>query len=310
MRVLFQSPIDDTGSTSSSSLTVQNNTPTTPSNIKVNSIEFQTPSAPEAPLHKSNSRLCISTVRFEHDKCVGANEDHDIDTAMTNVEQTKPSNYNETTTLKKTVLFKIHDHQNDDVDDIDDIDDEDFSHDDNLDDDDYYNNSPMLDRTKCRYKSEPNLSKLNDCTSATYDHHIFDEYRSTKSPSKQQQRSHFANRLIKGISLGSLILPSVKKSMEFFCRSPSPPAVAPDRRLGSSNSTNETITSGAFKSWNDDINWNAIGEQSAVTGTHYMIERNSMSPITKSTQRMPKSMQVGGQNYHFYLIRLPFVNTL
>lgn len=168
--------------------------------------------------------------------------------------------------------------------------------------------SPGLSDSRSKFKSEPNLSTI-----------VHEETR------KEKKISFLKHKLIKGVSMGNLRLPfgaesrSAKKSSssassllkccfedslkDNSAKKPSIASIAsPDCRLIAATSSASSIF-GTQKSLtpeeydqinmmnenhaNLDSNWN-VGY---LTSTPALSGRDSMSPITKSTQRMPKSMQ-------------------
>ncbi|XP_058822013.1 serine-rich adhesin for platelets isoform X2 [Topomyia yanbarensis] len=179
--------------------------------------------------------------------------------------------------------------------------------------------SPNLSDSRSKYKSEPNLST------------IVNEQRQTREVTgKERKISFLKNKLIKGVSMGSLRLPfgqenrsgkksssstsllkccfednlkSAKKSMEGCSMSGSIASIAsPDCRLmaissllgkttgqvGRGNEEYDLVNMMNENNANLDANsWN----HGCLTSTPALSGRESMSPITKSTQRMPKSMQ-------------------
>lgn len=134
--------------------------------------------------------------------------------------------------------------------------------------------------------------------------------------SSPPQKKSFTTRLMKGVSLGNLKFP-------FHSSSASPRASSPPAKLKKSKSSSilvdiekedekrkilaRSATDQSFDSeeselffslcdakdsWNTDVSrinyfFNQTGLQD-----HHPTMRHSVSPITKSTQRMPKSMQV------------------
>ncbi|KAL1378580.1 hypothetical protein pipiens_015500 [Culex pipiens pipiens] len=161
-----------------------------------------------------------------------------------------------------------------------------------------------LSDSRSKFKSEPNLSTMVH-----------------EQTPKEKKISFLKNKLIKGVSMGNLRLPfgaesrSAKKtcssassllkccfedSLKDFAggKKPSIASIAsPDCRLIAATSSS-SLYGVAQKSedfnqinqmMNDnlDTNWN-VGY---LTSTPAISGRDSMSPITKSTQRMPKSMQ-------------------
>lgn len=173
--------------------------------------------------------------------------------------------------------------------------------------------SPGLSDSRSKFKSEPNLST------------IMHEKIHSRAASKEKKISFLKNKLIKGVSMGSLRMPfsqegrsskksssssllkccfednlkSSKKSME-VCSSDLVTSVAsPDCRLMGLSPLFGKIKSISSEEY-DEINM--MNENNAnldangwnvgyLTSTPALSGRESMSPITKSTQRMPKSMQ-------------------
>lgn len=161
--------------------------------------------------------------------------------------------------------------------------------------------SPNLSDSRSKYKSEPNLSS------------IMQEDRHDRG-SKEKKMSFLKNKLIKGVSMGSLRFPfgqdhrsgkkcssasllkccfednlrSARKSIggsEESCR-----IIAVSKLLGSTKSFPNEDYAQTVNENNANLEVNAwnVGY---LTSTPAINGRNSMSPITKSTQRMPKSMQ-------------------
>lgn len=122
----------------------------------------------------------------------------------------------------------------------------------------------------CR-KSEPNLSVLCESDSI--------------KNSKVNNRNSLPNNISKCVSMGDLKLSSFSTDSKIFC---------------GSNTSNYKETSSSFENMltNTSMNFERRYEVDRNWSNEYLIEtplqtldRNSMSPITKSTQRMPKSMQ-------------------
>ncbi|XP_055607387.1 serine-rich adhesin for platelets [Uranotaenia lowii] len=173
---------------------------------------------------------------------------------------------------------------------------------------DRYCSGGGLSDSRSKYKSEPNLSTI-----------IHEEHNCRTPNNKENKISFIKNKLIKGVSMGNLRLPfvqenrsgkkssssllkccfednlkSAKKSMESFASTASPDC----RLTGISPLVGKTAVNRGddFDMINmvnennanlDPNNWN-VGY---LTSTPALSGRESMSPITKSTQRMPKSMQ-------------------
>lgn len=163
---------------------------------------------------------------------------------------------------KKTVIFM-------DMESLDDPhfeDSEEDDNDDSEDDDDQYYGTPPEESNfidmKSRFKSEPNLSK------------ILQETVKFETPKK------FTSKLIKGVSMVNLRLPFstekklVQKSKSVLIKS--------TKRNYFKENILESPTRELFPSNLDCLE----NTPNTFRG------RNSMSPISKSTQRMPKSMQV------------------
>lgn len=161
-----------------------------------------------------------------------------------------------------------------------------------------------LSDSRSKFKSEPNLSTI-----------VHEQTR------KEKKISFLKNKLIKGVSMGNLRLPfgAESRSAKKTCSSASSllkccfedsfkdvvggkkPSIAsiasPDCRLIAATSSSSLYgvvqKSEDFDQINQmmnenlDTNWN-VGY---LTSTPAISGRDSMSPITKSTQRMPKSMQ-------------------
>lgn len=119
--------------------------------------------------------------------------------------------------------------------------------------------------------------------------------------------SLFKNRLLKGVSLGNLKFPfhspaSTSTSVQspaIIKKSKSSSLIIEiekdeeKRKLLSFDSEESDCFMESKENWNVDIsNINYFLNNSQMRDDHQHM-RNSMSPITKSTQRMPKSMQVG-----------------
>ncbi|KXJ81980.1 hypothetical protein RP20_CCG016115 [Aedes albopictus] len=159
-----------------------------------------------------------------------------------------------------------------------------------------------LSDSRSKYRSEPNLSTIvqEDCSNRG---------------GKEKKMSFLKNKLIKGVSMGSLRLPfghdqrsgkkytstsllkccfednlrSARKSIELSedCRLVGVSPLLSRTKL-CSNGDNDQIDMVNENNANLEVNaWNVgyLASTPALNG------RNSMSPITKSTQRMPKSMQ-------------------
>ncbi|XP_055855723.1 uncharacterized protein LOC129918978 [Episyrphus balteatus] len=140
-----------------------------------------------------------------------------------------------------------------------------------------------------RYKSEPNLSR------------IMKEHKEIPiSKSKSLTR-----KLIKGVSMGNLRLPFANDSSKRFRRS----AMSLRRNVSDESETFQEENESDYESEKpmdeeeEDNDENNTIEMTTSHLSYYrnlelitstpsmMLERRSMSPITKSTQRMPKSMQ-------------------
>lgn len=163
---------------------------------------------------------------------------------------------------KKSVVFL-------DMESLDDPDFRDSDEDDSEDDDQYYGTPPELEQTnfvdmKSRFKSEPNLSR------------ILQETVKFETPKK------LASKLIKGVSMVNLRLPFstekklVQKSKSVLIKS------STNRNCFKENIP-ESPCRDIFQS-----NFDCLEN----TPSTFRGRRGSMSPISKSTQRMPKSMQV------------------
>jgi hypothetical protein len=131
----------------------------------------------------------------------------------------------------------------------------------------------------------------------------------TDTPTKKPT-SFFKSRLMKGVSLGNL---------KFSFHSSASPQVSPKMKKSMSSSfllekeemKQKHMTKSAAESFNSETSDLYYSMCDATTKEHWHVDvsninyflnqtgiqehpvvRNSMSPITKSTQRMPKSMQV------------------
>lgn len=161
---------------------------------------------------------------------------------------------------KKTVVFL-------DMESLDDPHFRDSDEDDSEDDDQYYGTPPEEESNfvdmKSRFKSEPNLSK------------ILQETVKFETPKK------LASKLIKGVSMVNLRLPfSTEKKL-----------VQKSKSVLIKSSTNRNC----FKENIPDSPCREFFQSNfdCLENTPNTFRgRNSMSPISKSTQRMPKSMQV------------------
>lgn len=131
-----------------------------------------------------------------------------------------------------------------------------------------------------RCKSEPNLNRNESA-----------ETENDSTPTKKVNSS-FKNKLLKGVSLGNLRLPlsplylkKAKSSSQLQDKS----AEEEDKQHLLSH-----IFEMPMEISEEDLkspvrnNWSNLG----TPKVNFMPNRNSMSPITKSTQRMPKFMQV------------------
>lgn len=171
-----------------------------------------------------------------------------------------------------------------------------------------------LSDSRSKFKSEPNLSTI-----------VYEARHHDHQTNKEKKLSFLKSKLIKGVSMGNLRLPfgqdyrsgkkssstsllkccfednlrSAKKSLDGCSTGSVASMASPDYRLmGASpllcktktfvneyeqtNMMNENNANLEINAWN-------VGY---LTSTPALSGRNSMSPITKSTQRMPKSMQV------------------
>lgn len=125
----------------------------------------------------------------------------------------------------------------------------------------------------------------------------------------KKSMSLFKNRLLKGVSLGNLKFPFhspastntsaqsptiIKKSKSSSLLIELEKEEEKKKLLGDGFDSEESDCFMETKeNWNVDIsNINYFLNNSLMRDDHQHM-RNSMSPITKSTQRMPKSMQVG-----------------
>ncbi|XP_062554972.1 serine-rich adhesin for platelets isoform X1 [Armigeres subalbatus] len=166
----------------------------------------------------------------------------------------------------------------------------------------YSSPSACLSDSRSKYKSEPNLSSI-----------VQEECRNRGI--KEKKMSSLKNKLIKGVSMGSLRLPfghdqrsgkkysstsllkccfednikSARKSIEIVedCRLI---GISPLRCKAKSDANEDHEQNDMVNENNLNLEVNAwnVGY---LTSTPALSGRNSMSPITKSTQRMPKSMQ-------------------
>ncbi|XP_055549956.1 serine-rich adhesin for platelets-like [Wyeomyia smithii] len=181
--------------------------------------------------------------------------------------------------------------------------------------------SPNLSDSRSKFKSEPNLTTV-----------VYEESRARPSNGKERKLSFLKNKLIKGVSMGSLRLPfgqenrsakksssstsllkccfedhlkNAKRSIEGRSSSSSMASIdspvcrrSSDKQNVLSSLLHRTSSVGSEEydtvnlvdenNANMDVNnWNVV----CLTNTPALSGRESMSPITKSTQRMPKSMQ-------------------
>lgn len=139
------------------------------------------------------------------------------------------------------------------------------------------------------------------------------EHKAIIDRSPQQQKKSFTTRLMKGVSLGNLKFPFHSSSSS---TTSSPPKIKKsksssilidiekedEKRKLLTRSVTESFDSeeselffslcdATKENWNTDVsNINYFLNQTGVQECHPTM-RHSMSPITKSTQRMPKSMQ-------------------
>ncbi|XP_058451434.1 serine-rich adhesin for platelets [Malaya genurostris] len=178
--------------------------------------------------------------------------------------------------------------------------------------------SPNLSDSRSKYKSEPNLSTI-----------MTEQPSAQAATGKERKISFLKNKLIKGVSMGNLRLPfgqesrtakksssstsllkccfednlkSAKKSMETCSMSGSVGSVvSPDCRLmalstilGKTGQTRHGQEEYDLVNMVNENNANLDANgwsHGCLTSTPALSGRESMSPITKSTQRMPKSMQ-------------------
>ncbi|XP_035896447.1 uncharacterized protein LOC118505160 isoform X1 [Anopheles stephensi] len=190
--------------------------------------------------------------------------------------------------------------------------------------------SSVLGETRSRYRSEPNLSAIgyqhrhgrnNRDKKALLNEELPSEssetdckLRSSGTPgggtSTKQRINFFKNKLIKGVSMGNLRFPfggdaskgskkSTNRSVETLDQTAATTArngsfadcsfLPTLRASASSGATGCTVPDShplpATVSWTASCLTSTPGPATLIGG------RNSMSPITKSTQRMPKSMQ-------------------
>ncbi|XP_053691330.1 serine-rich adhesin for platelets-like [Sabethes cyaneus] len=179
--------------------------------------------------------------------------------------------------------------------------------------------SPNLSDSRSKFKSEPNLSTI-----------VYEETRERPATGKERKLSFLKNKLIKGVSMGSLRLPfgqehrsgkkstsstsllkccfedhlkNAKRSIEGSSSSMASIASSDYRRSREKQSSLSSLLCKTPSTGSEEYDGaNIINENHAnmdasgwnvgcLTNTPALSGRESMSPITKSTQRMPKSMQ-------------------
>ena len=172
--------------------------------------------------------------------------------------------------------------------------------------------SKNISDLKSKYKSEPNLSRISRIEGNNCDNENIDvDY------SKESNKS-FASKLIKGVSLGNLRIPfttfdksrNVKRAASLLIRKISKTdCFSSDEILNPTTPCKNVlqITEDDCSDDEADASSDVGSETDAETSQNLKIYRNidlitstpshflgrrSMSPITKSTQRMPKAMQV------------------
>lgn len=119
-------------------------------------------------------------------------------------------------------------------------------------------------KTKRYHKSEPNLSILCDSN-------IISNSRATN-------RNSLPNNFSKCISMGDMRLSSFSTDSKIYCGSNS----------ASNSQSFENMLSNSSQQYGTERNWS---DDYIMQTPLQALDRDSMSPITKSTQRMPKSMQ-------------------
>ncbi len=161
------------------------------------------------------------------------------------------------------------------------------------DDEDFCSSSESLDRlddkdpaepiaTQSKARSEPDLMSMESGDT------LADELEPHKEP--------VFNKLIKGASMSNLKFPSLR-SPRTMKKSKSSSLLTDDRAKLLNESDIPEIEESIKMSFMDrGDNWDVSKinyfQNTSTIKEQDQITRNSMSPITKSTQRMPKSMQV------------------
>lgn len=148
------------------------------------------------------------------------------------------------------------------------------------------NNSYFSHDNKIRFKSEPNLSKSLNMD----DELVIDSTpTSLRETNNNKLKTFFTNKIIKGMSMGNLKLPFMHESnLNIQNKNPEiSPSISSTTSNSELSANDNKIDIFKINTTDPKMEWgfNDLGLSTPV-------DRKSMSPITKSTQRMPKAMQV------------------